>query len=181
LDEARRVLGVDAHASTDEIRDAYRRLLRTHHPDVAGPAGTATAARVIEAYAIVRTGPPADAPAPPTAASADRIPRPTDPGPHPTDPNDGLGLAAPARTVFEQLCEAADVLGDLGSVDVQHGIVETIVTWDGWPACSLLVTLEQRGDTTLAQCDLESLDGRPGPPIGKVVAELRRIMDALAE
>jgi hypothetical protein len=47
--------------------------------------------------------------------------------------------------------------------------------------CSLLVTLRQHGPDTLAQCELESLDGRPGPPITRVVQELRRIMAALAE
>jgi hypothetical protein len=83
--------------------------------------------------------------------------------------------------VFEQLCEAADVIGDVSYVDASNGILETIVHWEGWPPCSLLVTVQVRGADTLAQCTLESLSNKPGPPIDRVVRELHRVMAALAE
>jgi len=39
--EARRILGVGAETSRDEIQDAYTRLMRTVHPDKGGTAGLA--------------------------------------------------------------------------------------------------------------------------------------------
>lgn len=169
-DEARSVLGVGPAASSREIRVAYRRLVRSHHPDVAGPAGTDRATRVIEAYRVLRR----------PAATVDPPPDPRGPDPRPPS-GTTIPLPAPSVAVFEHLCEAADVLGDITYVDVSCAILETIVTWDGWPPCSLLVTVEQRGPDTVAQCTLESLSAQPGPPITSVVRELHRILAALQE
>lgn len=47
------VLGVAPTASSDEVRAAYRRLARQHHPDRGGPAAEATMARINEAYRVV--------------------------------------------------------------------------------------------------------------------------------
>lgn len=168
-DEARAVLGVSRGAAPDEVRRAYRRLVRAHHPDVAGPGGTDRAARVIEAYRLLQTATPT-----PTVP----------PDPPPTvrfDDRDAIPLAAPTLAVFERLCEAADVVGHVTHVEPGAGLLETIVHWDGWPACSLLITVQQRGPDTLAACTLESLEGRPGPPIERVVRELRRVLAALDE
>lgn len=41
VDEARRILGVGADASRDEIQSAYTRLMRAVHPDKGGTAGLA--------------------------------------------------------------------------------------------------------------------------------------------
>lgn len=41
IDEARRILGVEAGASAEEIRAAYTRLMRAVHPDKGGTAGLA--------------------------------------------------------------------------------------------------------------------------------------------
>lgn len=175
LDEARSILGITASASADDVRDAYRQLLLIHHPDVAGADSTQRAARLIEAYTIVRAA-PLTPPSPPRPRATARPAQAPDVRP------DEIVLPSTAWAVFEQVREAADVLGDVSYVDAQNGILETIVQWDSWPASSLLVTLQQRGDTTFAQCELESLESsRPGPPIDKVVRELQRIMGALAE
>ena len=48
------MLGVDPSAPMDEVRRAYRAVIRTRHPDRAGEASTADAARVIQAYATLR-------------------------------------------------------------------------------------------------------------------------------
>ena len=47
------VLGVEAAATTAELRRAYRRLALQHHPDRAGPASAPTFARIAEAYGLL--------------------------------------------------------------------------------------------------------------------------------
>jgi hypothetical protein len=188
-DEARRVLGVGRDASPADVRAAYRRLVRSHHPDVAGTSSTDRAVRVIAAYQVLTqpttAGRSTSAAPSRTSRSRRPAPPPPPPGPPPAPSpqvgHDAIPLAGPTLDVFNLLCEAADVLGDVSHVDVAGGLLETIVTWDGWPPCSLLITLLQRGDQTLAQCTLESLTGPPGPPIESVVRELHRILAALAE
>src|SRR5436853_398476 len=61
------VLGVSAGASTEELHDAYRRLVKTHHPDHhGGAAGLARRFQEIqEAYEAVRSGKVRPRPAPP--------------------------------------------------------------------------------------------------------------------
>ncbi|HRE03681.1 MAG TPA: J domain-containing protein [Ilumatobacteraceae bacterium] len=47
------VLGVAATASRDEIRDAYRRLARQHHPDTGGEHAATRMAEINEAYRVL--------------------------------------------------------------------------------------------------------------------------------
>lgn len=47
------VLGVPAHATTAEIKRAYRRLVRQHHPDVNTQTKDEQIKRVNEAYAVL--------------------------------------------------------------------------------------------------------------------------------
>lgn len=46
-------LGVPASADAAEIKAAYRRLIRVHHPDIAGPAGVTTSGLVNAAYSAL--------------------------------------------------------------------------------------------------------------------------------
>lgn len=48
-------LGIPADAPAEDIKVAFRRLMREHHPDLAGPEGQAMSARVSEAYDILST------------------------------------------------------------------------------------------------------------------------------
>lgn len=48
-------LGLAAGAPQTEVRAAYRRLLRVHHPDVAGAAGADRTTSVIAAYELLST------------------------------------------------------------------------------------------------------------------------------
>jgi curved DNA-binding protein len=52
LRECYKILGVDRHATDDELRAAFRKLARSHHPDVAGDSPTARArfGEIKEAY-----------------------------------------------------------------------------------------------------------------------------------
>jgi hypothetical protein len=120
------------------------------------------------ARATEPTAPP-DAPtAPPPSARGPRVDRFDI-----ADDADGvLPVAGSSLEVFNSLCEAADVIGDLSYVDRSNAILETIITPDTGPTCSLMVTLQTAGADTLAYCTLESFDSRPGPPIDEVVAAL---------
>lgn len=61
------VLGVPRHATPDQIRTAYRRLARLHHPDVSkAPDAAARFAAIADAYErLTAPNPPRDPHAPP--------------------------------------------------------------------------------------------------------------------
>jgi curved DNA-binding protein CbpA len=61
------VLGVPAGASTEELHDAYRRLVKLHHPDRNGGSAESTRRfqEIQEAYEAVRSGKVRPRPAPP--------------------------------------------------------------------------------------------------------------------
>lgn len=65
-------LGLRPGAGDDEIRDAYRRLAKIHHPDrnPGDPGALATFRRLSESYAALRARPRASASAPRTPLSA---------------------------------------------------------------------------------------------------------------
>ena len=65
---ARRVLGVDDHASPDEVTRAYRALARRLHPDTGGPgADPHRFAEVAAAYALLTADPAASGDTAPAA------------------------------------------------------------------------------------------------------------------
>src|SRR3954464_12136859 len=68
------VLGVSPGASSEELHDAYRRLVKLHHPDRNGgsEASARRFAEIQEAYEEVR-GRPRPAPPQPGAGAADSI------------------------------------------------------------------------------------------------------------
>jgi curved DNA-binding protein CbpA len=61
------VLGVSPGASTEELHDAYRRLVKLHHPDRNGGSAESTRKfqEIQEAYEAVRSGKARPRPAPP--------------------------------------------------------------------------------------------------------------------
>ncbi len=178
LDEALAVLGSDRATDVATIRDRYRTLLRRHHPDVAGAAGATRTAALTQAWSVIeRTAPWPQ----PSTLQTPRPVAPRTPAPRATERPDVIGLPAPTLDVFNRLAEAADSIGHLSYIDRQNGILETVLRPDGWPSCSLLVTIRQQGPDTLAECALESLEQRPAPPIAEVVALLQRAFDDLEE
>jgi len=170
--EAAAVLGVGPSAPAHEVRDAYRRRIRARHPDRAGGAATGEAARIIEAYAVLRTLPvviDVDAPV--------DIEVETHRGPPRFDTvtlvdDDTVGFTVPADEVFGLLLDAAHEIGDVTYVDPEGGLLEAFVTLPGRPVCSLLLSLQGRADLVDAFCTVESLDAGPAPPVGDVISLL---------
>jgi hypothetical protein len=180
--EALAVLGLSSGASMTDARDAYRRLVRTHHPDIVGNQDTGRAARLTEAYAVLRA----------TARSSGR--NTIDPGPDgPTSPpvtpaptrsayeeaveaeragGDTLLVHAPANETYAALFEAAGRIGHIAYFDRQLGIIEAIVRFEGGPSCSLLITLQGRVNGTEAFLTLESIEAGATPPLAPVVDAL---------
>jgi len=175
-DQARAVLGVTAGTGWEEVRTAYRRLLRRHHPDVASgtPAAGATTARIVAAFGTLRAERAEHAarahenlPAGGAAAGAT-------PGDGESPEGDTVVLPAPADEAFLALLEAVQDVGEATYVDAEVGLLETIVG-SGSGACSLVVSLQGRSNgTTEAFVTLEPLGQGPPPPLAPLVAELAR-------
>jgi hypothetical protein len=175
-DEAARVLGVAPGTDPATLRSAYRRLIRARHPDRAGHDHTAAAARIIEAYAVLRktsTPPPAPAPPSTTAPSPDAGDDGTGGRPIATAlGEDTVVVVGPADLALRLLLDAAHDLGEVTYVDRSAGLVQMVVAFQGGPVCLLLVTMRRRGHRTEVHLDVDSLDTTPAPPVAAVVALL---------
>jgi hypothetical protein len=189
--EALAVLGISPGATADEARSAYRRLIRTSHPDHSGgdPAATRQTARLTQAYAVIRTviaangggavptPPTPPAPRPPAtpyatdATRATRFPYDGQGGPVQAEllEGDAIAVHAPAEETFALLFEAAGRVGHIAYFDRQLGILETVVRFEGGPTCSVLITLQGRALYTEAFCTMESIEAAPTPSIEPVV------------
>jgi hypothetical protein len=158
-DEARRVLGVDPSAGPSDVRAAYRRLLRAHHPDVAGGTAeaTATTAAITEAYRVLSSvaEPPPEAQPEPVA--------------------DTIVLDLPPDDAYLALLDAATGLGVVTYVDADAHLFEVVVEPDGAPTCSLVVTLQGRATgVTEAFCTLVAVGAGEAPPVGPFAERLAR-------
>ncbi len=177
--EAAVVLGVGPDADPDQVRSAYRRLIRAHHPDRAGRASSARAAAITEAYRVLREAPAGPTP---SARRSPRAPRSTRPAPTPSPrrsdrgappthrlDGDTLLLLAPADETFRWLLEAAHDVGEVTYLDRSMPIAEILCRFEGEPATSLVLTLQGRGEGTEVFCTVESIEARPAPPVAAVV------------
>lgn len=192
--EALAVLGISPGATAEEARSAYRRLIRTSHPDRSGgdPAATHQTARLTQAYAVIRSAIEANggstvpaSPSPPPARagggaarpySADvttttRFPYDGQGGPVEAEllEGDAIAVHAPAEEAFALLFEAAGRVGHIAYFDRQLGILETVVRFEGGPTCSVMITLQGRALYTEAFCTMDSIEAAPTPPIRPVV------------
>ncbi|MGZ4759245.1 MAG: J domain-containing protein [Acidimicrobiales bacterium] len=186
--EALAVLGISPGATADEARSAYRRLIRTAHPDRSGgdPAATHQTARLTQAYAVIRSAiqanggssvpaapPPPRPPAPPPGGRPAATRWPYDGQAEPVDADllegDTIAVHAPAEEAFALLFEAAGRVGHIAYFDRQLGILETVVRFEGGPTCSVLITLQGRAMFTEAFCTMESIEAAPTPSIQPVV------------
>lgn len=185
LDDACRALGLGPGADADAARQAYRRLVRQVHPDVAGPdhrSGEA-AARITQAFAVVqaalvdhggrlpeRAPHRGDRPAP--AATGAGPPAGAGPatGHHPAD--GALVVGLPPDEAFALLHEAGGLVGEIAYVDRHLGLLEVVVRFAGGPTCSVVLTLQGRAQGTEAFLTMASIEADPTPDIAPVVAAL---------
>lgn len=173
LATARTVLGVSAADDWDAVRDAYRSLVRTTHPDVAGDAGIARTVEINTAYrtlavarregrlhdaptagtttAGARTGPRAR-PAPPKSPTR-RPPPEQRPSHEPADAiaddvrivgGDTIVLSSVPAEAFRRLVEATHQLGEISYIDRSSAIFEAVLALRDGHHASFVVSLQWR-------------------------------------
>ncbi|MEO9224726.1 MAG: J domain-containing protein [Acidimicrobiales bacterium] len=186
--EALGVLGLQPGVAWIDVRSTYRTMIRTHHPDRAGPSATGRAATITEAYAVLeatwgdhaavvesRTSPGKDAAGAPSSAhegSVDATAARTSAwqgGSVEVIGGDSVALDTDVESAFAVLLDAAYDIGEVSFVDSSMGLVETVVKFAGTPSCSLVVTMQGRSDHIEAFCSIESLEGTTAPPVTPVV------------
>jgi hypothetical protein len=188
-DGARALLGIDRAAGPEEVRAAYRRLIRDAHPDRGGTDGIRAAA-LNEAYAVLirrrRTRPGGTSPTgsatpgTPPSRPAGAASRPVGQVPAEVLDGDTIHIAAPADEALALLVEACHRIGHVSYLDRSCAILEAMVTVPDQGTCSLLITLQGRADGTDAFCTLEAVERVAQPPVGPVTAALlRALLDPL--
>ncbi|MBK9178536.1 MAG: DnaJ domain-containing protein [Acidimicrobiales bacterium] len=175
--EASRVLGVADDAPWPEVRAAYRRLVRAHHPDVARHADAGrTTARITAAYTVLRAsrdGPGRTEPGAGPVAGPVAEPLVAEPL---VAEADTLLLDAPHDEAFFALLDGADRLGEVTYVDADAGLLEVIVELCGLPAASVVITLQGRAQGTEAFVTVEPLGATEAPATAAVVALLAELL-----
>ncbi|MDZ7679031.1 MAG: J domain-containing protein [Acidimicrobiales bacterium] len=168
-DHARRLLGVDAEADADELRQAYRALMRRHHPDMASddPAATSRAAALASAYALLST-PTTEAPAPPPPPGPDRPPATS------VRADGAVLVEAPGNETFLRVLDALETIGDVTYRDRAGGYLQAIVQPADAPLCTMVVAIEPRSIDTMVLVSLDSMDSEAAPEVDPILHELAR-------
>lgn len=185
-EEARSVLGLTAAATPREVRDAFLRRVRAHHPDVTDhPSGAAErTATIISAYRLLRDR-PTDAPTGPGGAAP-----PASPSSHSSHSSpvsvaavevitdEAIWVDADASEVARVLLEVADELGEVSYVDRSGGLVQLTVRPPAGPTCWFTVNAVARPSGTVLVATLESIEAQPTPPPRPLVEALARAVAA---
>ncbi len=177
---ARDVLGVEPDAPWPDVRAAYLRMVREHHPDTAVDAAdagvrTVRTAQITSAYSTLLAnrpppGPPGLPSFPPTVTEES-----------PADALDGTRrvlLAAELDDAFAALLEVAHMVGVVSYVDRQSGVLESIVTAAPGEATSLLIFLEPGDEegVTEAFLGVEPLGGHAPAPLDPLVDRIAELL-----
>jgi hypothetical protein len=180
---ARSVLGVSEGAAWAEVRAAYLRLVRAHHPDQAVDAAdagvrTLLTAQVTEAYACLArerevggdVGPAGPARSGPTVV-------PTGPADR-ADATRRLWLDAELTDAFVAMLEVFHLIGVVSYVDRHSAVVEAIVTPVPGEATSFLAFLEPGPEegVTEAVLGVEPLGRHAPAPLDPLVGEVARLL-----
>lgn len=184
---ARTVLGVSPDDDWSTVRDAYRALVRTSHPDLVGDVGIDRTVQVNAAYrtlAIARREgrlhhqPDVAAPVPrPT-----RRPRPTVSVQIADDvrlvDHDTLVLSSTPTETFRRLVEATNALGEISYVDRSSAIFEAVLHLQDGTHASFVVSLQWRAHdaTCEAFCTLEALDRAESLDVSGVLEQLAQFI-----
>lgn len=187
--EALDVLGLPRGADAQRIRRAYRRLLRSTHPDLSASAdATAATVRLTVAY---RTALDHLARAPVADPAGTDAPTPAQPrAHHPEVPGTGsegvhvhlvdaetIGVAAPAGEVLPMLLDAAHRVGEVSYLDPAAGLLEIVVEFVDAPTSSVVLSMQGRATgTTDVFCTVEPLSGGPAPSAAAVTQLLLRTL-----
>jgi len=181
---ARRLLGLTDTADQQEVRAAYRRLIRITHPDVTATPDAAE--RTIElrlAYEVLRSD---DAPTdqvPPDLGGADPVGGNEvvdEAGPVSVERVDAdtIALGLPPDETLLVVLDVAHRLGEVAYLDPSAGLVEVIVEFLDAPTSSVLIHLQGRGTgQTEAICSIEPLSGGSVPPTEAVTNLLQRTLE----
>jgi hypothetical protein len=180
--EARDVLGVEPGAAWPDVRAAYLKMVREHHPDTAADAAeagirTLRTAQITSAYSTLLANRPAGAA--PSNAPPSFAPKVTDESP--TDALDGTRrvlLAAEIDDAFVALLEVAHIIGVVSYVDRQSGVLESIITAAPGEATSLLIYLEPGDEegVTEAFLGVEPLGGHAPAPLDPLVDRIAELL-----
>ena len=173
------VLGVKVTDTWADVRRAFRATIRARHPDTsAEDNANASAARVTEAYALLRREwhQPGTAPPPVTPTRVDSPERETEDRISLIG-TDTIVVPAPGGEAFARLVDAAHSLGEVSYIDRASGFLEVVVTVLGGPACSVVVSVQGRatGDTE-AFVTIEPLGRGPAPPVEPFAAALAALV-----
>jgi len=194
LATAHAVLGVDAETAWPEVRAAYLRLIRHHHPDSAfdlADSGqrTVRTAQITEAFAVVLAGQKEQV-AKSTARSGAPDPAPSvydEPAPaegatlrHPASGSDDSRTVVLDATPMEALLalhESFTIMGAVSYIDRLSLVIETIVTPEPQRATSLLAWLDPLPDgLTQVTLGVESLGGHAPADLDRLVDELAGLL-----
>lgn len=172
---ARACLGVSDDAGWDEVRSAYRRLVRTHHPD-RGRTPTEVAARTRRTAEVTAAYASLSAAFGVTAAGSGAA----NAAPPPAAPVEGdatvLRIALPPPEALAVLLEAAHDLGEVSYLDRANGVLEVIVSDGPGRVSSLLVLTEPDGAGTRAEFGTEPLGVHPAAPPGPLAERMARLL-----
>jgi hypothetical protein len=177
---ARDVLGVNADSPWPEVRAAYLRLVREHHPDVAGDDAdvamqTVRTAQITSAYSTLLAERPEIPDAPPPSFEPKVATSTWD------DVLDGsrrVLLAAEMDDAYSALLEVAHMIGVVSYMDRYSAVLETIITAAPGEATSLLIFLEPGPEdgVTEAFLGVEPLGGHPPAPLDEIVDEVATLL-----
>lgn len=171
IDRALAVLGLQGRPPWDDVRAAYRSLVRESHPDVArNEAATSRTAAINEAFAHLRRR---------TEDGREALPeRPLDPARPVTQP--AVVLRSRPGDVYVNLLEAAHELGDVCYLDPEAGLIQILLSDQGAAGAHLLIDLDRDHEPPRVAFTLESADDAVAPiadVVGALAAHLRAVAD----
>lgn len=191
---AAQVLGVDPTSGAAELRERYRSLLLTTHPDRNdAPDAAEQTIRLTAAYRLllsVSVSPPGPPQVDPdtTGASQHETSR-SDTHQSDTHQSDTqrrssaalvdpttIEVLAPQVEAMLQLLEVAHRLGDVSYLDRSSGLLELVVEFLDAPTSSVMLTLTGTDSGTLVRCDVEPLSGGEAPSAAAVTQLLLRTL-----